>query len=69
MYFFRVLILKVDVIYYELSLVIVLKESKCMCMSYIFINLCPSWIEIYEYFDEFINCAHLLLIHGVFSFL
>ncbi len=26
-----------------------------MCMSYIIINPWPSWIEIYEYFDEFIN--------------
>jgi hypothetical protein len=38
MFFFRVLILKINVIYFELSLVIVLKESKCMCMSYIIIN-------------------------------
>jgi hypothetical protein len=49
-----VLILKV-VIYYKPSLIIVLKESKCMCMSYIIINPWPSWIEIYEYFNEFIN--------------
>jgi hypothetical protein len=52
---FRVLILKVAIIYFEPSLVIVLKESKCMCMSYITINPWPSWIEIYEYFNEFIN--------------
>jgi hypothetical protein len=35
---FRVLVLKVVAIYFEPSLVIVLKESKCMCMSYIIIN-------------------------------
>jgi hypothetical protein len=45
---FHVLILKV-VMYFEPLLIIVLKESKCMCMSYIIINLWPSWIEIYEY--------------------
>jgi hypothetical protein len=38
-----------------ISLIIVLKKSKCMCMSYIIINPWPSWIEIYEYLDEFIN--------------
>jgi hypothetical protein len=53
--FFNVLILKIVVIYYEPSLVIVLKECRWMCMSYIIINPWPSWIEIYEYFDEFIN--------------
>jgi hypothetical protein len=37
------------------SLVIVLKEFKCICMSYIIINPWPPWIEIYEYFSEFIN--------------
>jgi hypothetical protein len=59
MYFFCVLILKV-IIYFEPLLVIVLKESKCMCMSSIIINLRPSWIEIYEYFDEFINlCPYI----------
>jgi hypothetical protein len=31
MYFFNVLILKVVTIYFEPSLVIVLKEFKCMC--------------------------------------
>jgi hypothetical protein len=41
--------------YSKPSLVVVLKESKCMCMPYIIINPWPSWIEIYEYFDEFIN--------------
>jgi hypothetical protein len=30
---FRVLILKIDAIYYEPSPIIILKESKCMCMS------------------------------------
>jgi hypothetical protein len=53
--FFNILILKVVAIYFEPSLVIVVKGFKCMCMSYIIINLWPSWIEIYEYFDEFIN--------------
>jgi hypothetical protein len=52
---FHVLILKIVTIYFEPSLVIVLKESKCTCMSYIIINSWSSWIEIYEYFDEFIN--------------
>jgi len=52
---FHVLVLKVDAIYSEPSLGFVLKESKCMCMSYIIINPWPSWIEIYEYFDESIN--------------
>jgi hypothetical protein len=51
---FSVLILKV-VIYFEPSLVIVLKESKCMCMSCIIINPWPSWSEVFEYFNEFIN--------------
>jgi len=64
---FRVLVLKFIVIYFEPSLIIVLKECKCTCMSYIIINPWPSWIEIYEYFDEFIN-AHLLM-HGVYLFL
>ncbi len=60
MYFFRVLILKVVAIYFQPSLVIILKEYKCMCMSYIIINSWPSWIEIYEYFNEFINlCTSL----------
>jgi len=52
---FHVLILKVVVRYYEPSLVIVLKEFKCMCISYIIINPWPSWIEIYKYFNDFIN--------------
>jgi len=52
MYFFCVLILKFVAIYNKLSQIIVLKESNCMCMSYIIINPWPSWIEIY---DEFIN--------------
>jgi hypothetical protein len=52
---FHVLILKVVAIYFEPSLIIVLKESNYMCMSYIVINPWPSWIEIYEYFNEFIN--------------
>jgi hypothetical protein len=42
---FLVLILKV----------VVLKNSKRICMSYIIINPWLSWIEICEYFDEFIN--------------
>jgi high-affinity Fe2+/Pb2+ permease len=50
---FCVLVLKVVV--FKPSLVVVLKESKCMCMSYIIINPHLLWIEIYEYFDEFIN--------------
>jgi hypothetical protein len=34
--------------------------SKCMHMSYIIINPWPSWIETYEYFNEFINlCTSL----------
>jgi hypothetical protein len=53
--YFHVLVLKVIAIYSKPSLFIVLKESKCMCMSYIIINPCPLCIEIYEYFDEFIN--------------
>jgi hypothetical protein len=52
---FRVLVLKIDVIYYKQPLVIILKESKCMFMLYIIINPWPLWIEIYEYFNEFIN--------------
>ncbi len=39
---FRVLVLKVVTIYYEPSLIIVLKESKCMCHTYIIINPWPS---------------------------
>jgi hypothetical protein len=35
---FHVLILKVVIIYFEPPLVILLKEFKCMCMSYIIIN-------------------------------
>ncbi len=35
---FHVLVLKVVIIYLEPSLVIVLKESKCMCMSDFVIN-------------------------------
>jgi hypothetical protein len=49
---FLVLILKV-VMYYEPSLVVMLKNSKCICMSYMIINPWLSWIEICEYFDEF----------------
>jgi hypothetical protein len=60
MYFFHVLILKVTTIYSEPSLVIIFKEFKCMCVSYIIINPWSSWIEIYEYFDEFINlCTYV----------
>jgi hypothetical protein len=56
---YHVLVLEF-VIYFEPSFVIILKESKCMCMSYIIINPRPSWIEIYEYFDEFINlCTYV----------
>jgi hypothetical protein len=53
-FFSCVLILKV-VIYCKPSLVIILKESKYICMSYIIINPWPSCIEIFEYFDEFTN--------------
>jgi hypothetical protein len=57
---FHVLILKVVVIYYKPSLIIVLKESNHICMSCIIINPWPSWIEIYEHFDEFINlCTYV----------
>jgi hypothetical protein len=52
---FRVLSLKVIIMYYELLLVITFKESKCMCMSYIIINPWPSWIETYEYLNKFIK--------------
>jgi hypothetical protein len=38
---FCVLILKVVTIYYEPSLVIILKEFKCICMSYIITNDAP----------------------------
>jgi hypothetical protein len=55
MFFFCALILKIVVIYFKPSLVIILKESKCMCMSWIIINSWPSWIAIYDYFEEFIN--------------
>jgi hypothetical protein len=65
---FHVLVLKVIVIYYEPSLIIVLKEFKCMCMSYIIINRWPSWIEIYEYFDEFINLCTFLDAWCIFCF-
>ncbi len=52
---FHVLTLKVVVMYFEPSLV-GLNKLKCMCMSYIIINLWLfAWIEIHEYFDEFIN--------------
>jgi hypothetical protein len=49
-----VLILKV-IMYFEPLVVVVLKESKFICMSYIIINPWPSWIETYKYFNEFIN--------------
>jgi len=65
---FYILILKVVVVYFEPSLVIVLKGSKCMCISYIIINPWPLWIEIYEYFNEYIICAHLFM-HSVLLFL
>jgi hypothetical protein len=32
---FHVLVLKVDVMHYEPSLVVAFKEFKCMCMSYL----------------------------------
>jgi hypothetical protein len=44
--FFLVLVLKAVTIYYEPSLVIVLKEFKCMCMSYIIINPWSTCTEI-----------------------
>jgi hypothetical protein len=52
---FCVLLLKIIVMCFGLLLVVTFKESKCMCMSYIIINPRPSWIETYEYLDEFIN--------------
>ncbi len=45
---FCVLIFKFFDIYPEPSLIIVLKELKCICISYIIINPWPLWIEIYE---------------------
>jgi hypothetical protein len=72
---FHVLVLKVVIIYYEPSLIIVLKEFKCMRMSYIIINPWPSWTKIYEYFDEFINlcifvyawCILVSMIHKIWN--
>jgi hypothetical protein len=55
MYFFCVLVIKVATMYYEQLLAIVLKEFKCMNMWLIIINPWPLCIEIYEYFDKFIN--------------
>jgi hypothetical protein len=52
--YFLVSILKVVDMYYEPSLIVMLKNSECICMSYIIINPWLSWIEICEYFDEFI---------------
>jgi hypothetical protein len=60
MYFFHVLILKVIVTYFEPSLIIIFRESNYMFMSYMIINPWPSWIELYEYFDKFINlCTYV----------
>ncbi len=56
MYFFHVLILKIFVIYSKPSLIIVLRKSKCMCMSY---NIINPQIEIYEWFNELKVCAHV----------
>jgi hypothetical protein len=39
---------------------VVLKESKCMCILHIIINSLTPWIEVYEYFDEFINLCTLV---------
>ncbi len=47
-------------LYSKPSLVIVLKEFKCMCVSYFIINQWPLMIEIYEYVDEFINLCTLI---------
>jgi hypothetical protein len=63
-----VLILKVVVIYFEPSLLIIWKEFKRMCMSYIIINPCLSWIEIYEYFNEFINLCTSIDAWSIFIF-
>jgi hypothetical protein len=54
--------------YFEPSQV-VLKESKCMCMSHIIINTWLSWIEIYEYFDEFINLCTLVDVWCILVFI
>ncbi len=59
--FFCVLILKVVNMYTKPSMVVVLKESKCMYMSYIIINPLLLWIEIYEAFHEFIIYPHFLM--------
>jgi hypothetical protein len=68
-FFFCVLILKVVAIFYEPSLVIILKKFKCMCMSYIIINPWLSWIEIYEYFNEFINLCTTIDARSIFVFI
>jgi hypothetical protein len=68
MYFFGINI-KIHVTYYKSSLVIVLKELKCMCMSYIIINPWPSLIEIYEYFNEFINFCTFIGAWCIFVFI
>jgi hypothetical protein len=47
--------------YTKPSMVVVLKESKCMYMSYIIINPLLLWIEIYEAFHEFIIYPHFLM--------
>jgi hypothetical protein len=60
--FFCVLILKFIVMYYEPLLVVTLKESKCMCMSYVINNPWSSWIETYECYAHQLMC-------GVFLFL
>jgi hypothetical protein len=41
--------------FFEPSIVVVLKESKFICMSYIISNPWPSWIETCKCFNEFIN--------------
>jgi hypothetical protein len=63
---FHVLILKVDVIYSKPYFFIILKESKCICMSYNIINPWPSWIELHEYFDEFINLCTSIVAWWIF---
>jgi hypothetical protein len=66
---FHVLILKVITMCSELLLVVTFKKSKCMCVSYIIINLWPSWIETYEYLDEFINLCTSINVWCIWVFI
>jgi len=52
---FHVLKLKVDVMYFELLLVVTLKESKCMCMSYTSSSSHDHHGLKHMNIDEFIN--------------